>query len=70
MHIKFNKKIKSYLKISNFTGLFLCLTSLLFTYYYFLLFSKPILLTSLFLFEAGLAITVGSIISVIIISNQ
>ena len=65
-----NKKILNYIEIINIIGLLLCLFSFLFTYYYFLLFQKIVLNIGFFLFEFGLSIIVGSIISGIIIDSN
>lgn len=65
-----NKKILKYINICNSIGLLFCLFSFLFTYYYFEIFEKTLLNLALFLFEAGLSIIVGGIISSIIINKQ
>lgn len=65
-----DKKILNLLKKCNIIGFLFCLISFLFTYYYYELFQPNILNISLLLFETGLSIKVGSLISGIIIQDQ
>ncbi len=65
-----DNKILNFIKKCNWIGIILCLFSFLFTYYYFLLLQKNILFFSFLLFEFGLSICIGGLISAIIINNN
>ena len=65
-----NKKIFEIIIQCNHIGFIICLFSFLFTYYYFISFEKNILFISLYLFDFGLSIFIGSLISGIIIAKE
>lgn len=64
-----NKKISNLLEKFNILGIIFCLLSFLFTYYYFKLYIFEIRNIALLLFQIGLSIKIGSIISGIIIQE-
>lgn len=65
-----NKKILKLLEKCNILGITICLFSFLFTYYYFELFKPEILNLGILLFQTGLSIKIGGIISGIIIQEH
>jgi len=65
-----DNKILNFIKKCNLIGIIFCLFSFLFTYYYFILLQKNILFLGFFLFEIGLSIFIGGLISAIIINNN
>ena len=65
-----NKKILNLLEKCNILGLSFCLFSFLFIYYYFELYISNILTIAILLFQTGLSIIIGAIISSFIIQKQ
>ena len=64
-----NKKILNLLEKCNILGIIFCLYSFLFTYYYLYLYISEILNLGIILFQAGLSIIIGGIISSFIIQD-
>lgn len=65
-----NNKHLILLEICNIIGIIFCLFSFLFIYYYFQLYISNILNISILLFQTGLSIIIGAIISSFIIQQQ
>ena len=65
-----DKKLLLCIEKCNIIGFIFCLFSFLFTYYYFIILEKIILNIGIILFETGLSLVVGSLISAIIIDKQ
>lgn len=64
-----DKKILNLFEKSKNLGIIICLFSLLFFYYYTELYISNILNFAILLFQAGLSLIVGAIISSLIIQN-